>query len=212
MRSLSRTDQVISSLHKALNTVFTAHSASRPAPKPVVDPGLTLTPQEKALSASLMRVNHVGEVCAQALYDSQALGTRNEALKVQFEHAAREEADHLAWTEQRIEALGGRKSVLNPLFYFGSFAMGALSGIAGDRWNMGFLAETERQVEGHLTSHLDTLPDADTRSRAVVEKMRTDEAAHARTAVDHGGAPLPAPVAGAMRAVAKVMTSATYRW
>ena len=204
-------EELIVGFDRGLRTLFARATSSRPYPDADM-PEPDLTPEQRRHAAALMRVNHTGEVCAQALYQGQMLTARAPDVRRALAQAAVEETDHLAWTEQRIEALGGRKSVLNPLFYFGSFAMGALSGIAGDRWNMGFLAETERQVEGHLTSHLDTLPDADIRSRAVVEKMRTDEAAHARTAVDHGGAPLPAPVAGAMRAVAKVMTSATYRW
>jgi len=204
-------DDLIQGFDRGLRTVFASATSSRPYPDAAI-PEAELTPEQRRHAAALMRVNHTGEVCAQALYQGQMLTARDPAIRAALAHAAREETDHLAWTEQRITALGGSKSILNPLFYLGSFAMGALSGIAGDRWNMGFLAETERQVEGHLTSHLESLPESDARSRAVVDKMRADEAAHARTAVDHGGAPLPAPVAGAMRAVAKVMTASTYRW
>lgn len=204
-------DDLIVGFDRGLRTVFAKATSARPYPDADL-PEPDLTPDQRRHAAALMRVNHTGEVCAQALYQGQMLTARAPEIRTALAHAAIEETDHLAWTEQRIEALGGRKSLLNPLFYLGSFAMGAVSGIAGDRWNMGFLAETERQVEGHLTSHLDTLPEADTRSRAVVEKMRADEAAHARTAADHGGAPLPAPIAGAMRAIAKVMTATTYRW
>lgn len=210
MRSLSRTDQVISSLDKALSTVFAAHSASRPTPKPAVDPGLTMTPQDKSLSASLMRVNHVGEVCAQALYDSQALGTRNKALKVQFEHAAREETDHLAWTEARLIELNGRTSWLNPLWYAGSFSLGLIAARMGDAASLSFVVETERQVEQHLLQHLDKLPVADVESRAIVAQMREDEARHASAAEHAGATSLPAPVRWLMRGMAKVMTTTAH--
>jgi len=211
MRSLSRTDQVISSLDKALSTVFAAHSASRPVPKPVVDPGLAMTPQDKSLSASLMRVNHVGEVCAQALYASQALGTRNETLRAQFEHAAHEETDHLAWTEARLAELNGRTSWLNPLWYAGAFGLGLIAGRLGDAASLGFVVETERQVEQHLLQHLDRLPVADVESRAIVAQMREDEARHAAAAEHAGAATLPAPVRWMMRGMAKLMTSTAHR-
>ena len=211
MRSLNRTDQVISSLDKALSTVFAAHSASRPAPKPAADPGLMLTPQEKVLSASLMRVNHVGEVCAQALYDAQALGTQNEALRARFEHAAREETDHLAWTEARLAELNGRTSWLNPLWYAGAFGLGLIAGRIGEAASLGFVVETERQVEQHLLQHLDRLPVADIESRAIVAQMREDEARHAAAAEQAGAASLPAPVRWLMRGMAKVMTTTAHR-
>lgn len=211
MRSLSRTDQVISSLDKALSTVFAVHSASRPAPKPAVDPGLAMTPQDKSLSASLMRVNHVGEVCAQALYASQALGTRNETLRAQFEHAAHEETDHLAWTEARLTELNGRTSWLNPLWYAGAFGLGLIAGRLGDAASLGFVVETERQVEQHLLQHLDRLPVADVESRAIVAQMREDEARHAAAAEHAGAATLPVPVRWMMRGMAKLMTSTAHR-
>ncbi len=141
-----------------------------------------------------MRVNHSGEVCAQALYQGQALTARGEAARGTLERAAAEETEHLAWTAQRIDELGGRLSVLNPLLYAGSFAIGALSGFLGDKWNMGFLAETERQVEGHLDGHLEQLPPQDDKSRAIVAQMKEDEARHANTALANGAAELPAPV------------------
>ena len=157
-----------------------------------------------------MRINHTGEVCAQALYQGQALTARNPEIRATLASAASEEQDHLAWCEQRLSELGGRKSVLNPLMYGGSFALGALSGLLGDRWNMAFLAETERQVEGHLTGHLDRLPASDAKSRAVLEQMRSDEAAHAVTAQQHGAADMPEPIKIAMRAGSQVMKSTTY--
>ena len=166
--------------------------------------------EDKTNSVRLMRINHTGEVCAQALYQGQALTARNPEIRATLASAASEEQDHLAWCEQRLSELGGRKSVLNPLMYGGSFALGALSGLLGDRWNMAFLAETERQVEGHLTGHLDRLPASDAKSRAVLEQMRSDEAAHAVTAQQHGAADMPEPIKIAMRAGSQVMKSTTY--
>ena len=157
-----------------------------------------------------MRVNHVGEVCAQALYQGQALTARSSTAQAALQHAADEETEHLAWTERRIEELGGRRSLLNPLWYAGSFAIGAAAGLLGDRWNLGFLAETERQVVEHLDGHLRQLPPEDEKSRAVIEEMRLDEARHATTALQHGGEPLPAPARAAMRLASKVMTKTAY--
>jgi ubiquinone biosynthesis monooxygenase Coq7 len=157
-----------------------------------------------------MRVNHTGEICAQALYQGQALTARNATARAALEQAAAEETDHLAWTAQRIEELGGRASLLNPLWYAGSFALGAAAGFLGDKWNLGFLAETERQVEGHLEGHLDRLPAQDEKSRAIVNEMKVDEARHARTAVDHGAAELPEPVKLAMKLGSRVMTRTAY--
>ncbi len=170
-----------------------------------------LTDEERALSGALMRVNHVGEVCAQALYSAQALTTRDEALRRQFEQAAREETDHLAWTEQRLQQLGARQSLLNPLWYAGAFAIGLLAGRAGDRTSLGFLVETERQVERHLQGHLERLPAQDSASRAIVDQMQADEARHADDAQAAGAASLPPPVRWAMRGAAKVMTSTAHR-
>jgi ubiquinone biosynthesis monooxygenase Coq7 len=158
-----------------------------------------------------MRINHVGEVCAQALYQGQALTARNPEARAVLEEAAREETDHLAWCESRINELGGRKSLLNPLWYGGAFALGAVAGALGDKWNLGFLAETERQVEAHLDGHLQQLPEQDARSRAIVEQMKVDEAKHAQTALDHGGAPLPMPVKQVMRFAAEVMRKTARR-
>jgi ubiquinone biosynthesis monooxygenase Coq7 len=161
-------------------------------------------------AAALMRVNHTGEVCAQALYQGQALTARSPGSRAALERAAEEETEHLAWTAQRVEELGGRTSALNPVFYAGSFAMGAIAGLLGDRWNLGFLAETERQVVEHLDGHLNTLPAEDARSRAIVSEMRFDEARHATTALEHGAADLPAPARALMRLASKVMTRTTY--
>lgn len=170
-----------------------------------------LTAQERRDAAALMRVNHCGEICAQALYQGQALASQNEGLKQALGEAAREEADHLAWSEQRIAELGGRTSLLNPLWYAGSLAIGFAAGKAGDAWNLGFLQETERQVEAHLQRHLDRLAPRDAKTRAVVEVMQCDEAGHARTAESLGARELPSFVKAAMRAAARVMTSLSYR-
>jgi len=166
----------------------------------------TLTAAERAESVALMRVNHVGEVCAQALYEAQAIGTRDEELRATFRAAASEELDHLVWTQRRIRALGGRTSLLNPLWHAGSFAIGLLAARFGDRVSLGFMAETERQVEAHLQGHLERLPAADLASRRVVEAMRQDEARHADNASQRGGIELPWPARTAMRMAARVMT------
>lgn len=206
---MNRLDQLITTFDLGLRTVFASPHAGRPYPASGVEAELSEAEREK--SAALMRVNHVGEVCAQALYAGQALTAKNEAVRAELEQAAREETDHLAWCEQRINELGGRKSLLNPLWFGGAFGMGVVAGLLGDKWNLGFLAETERQVEAHLDGHLQQLPEADAKSRAVVEQMKLDEAHHAQTAVDHGGAPLPLPVKTAMRFAADVMRQTASR-
>ena len=165
-----------------------------------------LTDDEAREAVALMRVNHVGEVCAQALYDAQALAARSPELRAMFEQAAREEADHLAWTEERIRELGGRTSLLNPLWYGGAFAIGLAAARIGDRASLGFMAETERQVEQHLQGHLQRLPESDVASRAIVAQMKDDEVRHADAATALGGAELPLPVRMAMRLAARVMT------
>lgn len=197
------------SLDTALRTVFADHVASRPCPRAEQE-GETLSESQKSEVAALMRVNHVGEVCAQALYASQAWGTDDPVLKAQFDDAAREENDHLAWTEQRLRELGGRTSLLNPLWYAGAFGIGLLAAKAGDKVSLGFVVETERQVEQHLNSHMDRLPPGDLASRAIVAQMRDDEVAHADAALRAGGAALPAPVRGLMRLAAKVMTGTAH--
>src|SRR5471032_693430 len=187
-----------------------ADSADSSADKSTDAADTTLSAEEKALSAALMRVNHVGEVCAQALYQAQKLATESTALKRGFEDAAREEEDHLAWTMQRLRDLDSRPSLLNPLWYTGSLALGFIAGRFGDRVSLGFMAETERQVEKHLDSHMTSLPVNDRASRAIVEQMRTDEAAHAVAAINAGGVELPFPVRALMRATSKVMTRTAY--
>jgi len=206
---MNRLDQLITTFDLGLRTVFASPHAARPYPGS--GPEADLGEAERARAAALMRVNHVGEVCAQALYAGQALTAQNEQVRAELDQAAKEETDHLAWCEQRIVELGGRKSLLNPLWFGGAFALGAAAGLLGDKWNLGFLAETERQVEAHLDGHLQQLPEADAKSRAVVEQMKTDEARHAQTAVDHGGAPLPSPVKWAMRLAADVMRQTASR-
>ena len=206
-------DRLIMSLDTALRTVFADHAAARPCPQPDgvgAANGAALSDAEKRLSGSLMRINHVGEVCAQALYASQAWGTDDPALKAQFQEAAREETDHLAWTEQRLKQLGSHTSLLNPLWYAGAFAIGLIAAKAGDKISLGFVVETERQVEQHLNSHMDSLPAADHASRAIVAQMRDDEVAHAAAAQRAGAVELPAPVRGLMRLAAKVMTTAAH--
>jgi len=203
-------EAVILQFDKALRTVFASATSRRPHPDAGLDEA-ELSEAEKRLAAGLMRVNHTGEVCAQALYQGQALTARNpEAARALLE-ASDEETEHLAWCEKRLNELGSHKSVFNPLWYGGSFALGVLAGALGDQWNLGFLAETEHQVEGHLDSHLDKLPARDAKSRAIVEQMKADEIRHAETAIAHGGVPLPAPVRMAMRLSSKVMTTLAYR-
>jgi len=166
---------------------------------------------ERRHVAALMRVNHVGEICAQALYQGQAIMSNQPLIKAALEQAANEETEHLAWTETRISELGGRKSLLNPVWYGGALAMGLLAGRFGDAWNLGFLAETERQVEAHLNAHLTRIPGADHKTLAIVEQMKEDEIRHADTALDLGARELPLPVKALMQAAAKVMTTVAYR-
>lgn len=204
-------DDLIASADLALRTLHRGARAGRPMPRsaaPADDAALTA--QERRLSGALMRVNHVGEVCAQALYAAQALTARTPGLRAQMVAAGREETDHLAWTERRLDELGDRTSLLNPLWYAGAFAIGLVAGRAGDRISLGFVVETERQVEAHLASHLDRLPAADGDSRAVVAQMQDDEARHADEALAAGGAPMPAPVRWLMRSAARVMTRAAH--
>ncbi len=203
-------DQAIIEFDKALRTVFAPARSLRPVPGDDI-PDAELSEAERAHAAALMRVNHVGEVCAQALYQGQSIMSRDPAIRDTLRQASQEETEHLAWTERRIAELGGRKSLLNPLWYGGALAIGLLAGRFGERWNLGFLAETERQVEQHLKGHLDALPAADQRSRAIVDQMKADEAEHAETAVRLGAHALPAPARGLMKAAARVMTTLSYR-
>jgi 3-demethoxyubiquinol 3-hydroxylase len=210
MRHFSPTDQWIQTVDTALRTLWGRSHAHRESPAPANSPE-SLTPSERKLSGALMRVNHVGEVCAQALYQAQALSTPTPALKAHFEQAAREEEDHLAWTQQRLASLGTHASRLNPLWYAGAFGLGWVAGRAGDTWSLGFVVETERQVEAHLEQHLSRLPSQDLSSRAIVTQMKADEAAHAQQAERAGAQPLPQVVRALMRGAAKVMTT-TAHW
>ena len=203
-------DQLIVEFDKALRTLFAPARSVRPVPGGDM-PDTVLSDAQREHVAGLMRVNHCGEICAQALYQGQAIMSRDASVRRELEQASNEETEHLAWTEQRIAELGGRKSLLNPLWYGGSLALGMLAGRLGDRWNLGFLAETERQVEAHLRGHLDQLPAEDQKSREIIEHMKADEARHADTAVGLGAHELPAPAKVAMRFMARVMTTAAYR-
>lgn len=203
-------DRLIIEFDRALRTIWAPARTVRPLPGGEL-PDVPLDEAEKRRVVGLMRVNHCGEICAQALYQGQSLTSRDPLVKDALRGAADEETEHLAWTEQRIGELGGRKSLLNPLWYLGSLSLGLAAGVLGDKWNLGFLAETERQVEAHLDGHLLSLPEADLRSRAIVDQMRRDEIQHAETAIEHGAAELPAAVKAAMKAAAKVMTTAAYR-
>lgn len=209
MMALTRLDRWLVAAGAALRTVA-ASAPSASAGPGMLDAASDMTDADRALSAALMRVNHVGEVCAQALYSAQSLATQDPALRQQFEQAGREEEAHLAWTRERIAELGGRTSLLNPLWYAGAFAIGLAAGRLGDGASLGFLMETEHQVEQHLSSHLDRLPAADQRSRAIVERMRQDEQAHAAMAERAGALPPPAPVRWLMRAAARVMTTTAH--
>lgn len=202
-------DRFLGACDQALRTLFAPPRGTRPCP--VVPAEAThLGAQERSHAAALMRVNHVGEICAQALYTAQAMATQNDALRQSMEKAAREETDHLAWTEQRLQELGSRPSLLNPLWYAGAFAIGLVAGRLGDRVSLGFVVETERQVEAHLQGHLERLPAADHASRAIVAQMKADEAAHANHAQAAGAVELPAPVKLGMRAAARVMTTTAH--
>ena len=202
-------DKLIIGFDSALRTLLTSAQTVRPVPGSEL-PEADLTDAERQLSSALMRVNHVGEVCAQALYQGQGLTARNEAVQQTLMQAAREETEHLAWTERRIAELGGRRSLLNPLWYGGSFAIGVVAGLLGDKWNLGFLAETEHQVGAHLASHLQQLPNNDEKSRAIVTQMEIDEASHATMALSHGGAELLLPVKFTLKLGSKVMTQTAY--
>lgn len=199
-------DRILGAADQALRTLFATPRSSRACPVLPAD-STHLGEQEKHHAAALMRVNHVGEICAQALYTAQALATRNDALRAQLEQAAREETDHLAWTKARLDELGSRPSLLNPLWYAGAFGIGLVAARFGDKVSLGFVMETERQVEAHLQGHLERLPAADHASRAILAQMKDDEAAHANHALHAGGVELPAPVRTAMRMAARVMTT-----
>lgn len=209
LRRLTPLDEFLAVAQSALGVISGAPESRRPHPAAAAPVG-PLSTRDRALAAALMRVNHVGEVCAQALYESQALFTRNPALRALFRAASVEESDHLAWTARRIGELGGRPSLLVPVWYGGAFAVGAVAAMAGDGLSLGFMAETERQVEAHLQGHLDRLPADDRESRAIVEQMKVDEAAHAMSAIEHGGVALPPAARLAMRLSARVMTTVAH--
>ncbi len=208
---LSLTDRLLSAADSTLRTLLAQPQPARPSPAGKLAAAEPLNEEDQRLSGALMRVNHVGEVCAQALYQAQALTSRSEALRQQLDAAAREETDHLAWTRERLQQLDSRPSWLNPLWYAGAFGIGVLAGkLGGDRMNLGFVVETERQVEAHLARHMERLPAADIASRAVVAQMKQDEARHADLALAAGGAELPRPVRALMRAAARLMTTTAH--
>lgn len=203
-------DDLIAEFDKGLRTLLAPARTARPLPGKNLDEA-DMSEEEKHLAAALMRVNHSGEICAQALYQGQALTARKPEIQQALKEAASEETEHLNWCESRINDLGGRKSLFNPAWYAGSLAIGALAGALGDKWNLGFLAETERQVVRHLEGHLQRLPASDEKSRAVVGQMKEDEARHAASALEQGGAELPVPVKVAMKLSARVMTGVAFR-
>ena len=209
-RHYTPVDDLLINLDQAVRTLF-GQSATTGRPNPAADaPPTELPPEERRLAGRLMRVNHTGEVCAQALYQGQALTARLTVVRDRMERATIEENDHLTWCETRLQDLDSRPSVLNPLFYAGAFAIGALAGATGDRWSLGFVAETEQQVVEHLNNHLERLPADDQPSRAILEQMKEDEARHAASAMAAGAARLPFPVRALMKGVSKVMTQTTY--
>lgn len=203
-------DDLVLEIDRCLRTLAAPARSRRPVPGDAL-PEASLGEAERRHALGLMRVNHSGEVCAQALYQGQALTSRRSEVRDALQQAADEEVEHLAWTEQRIRELGGRGSLLNPVWYMGALSLGVLAGVVGDKWNLGFLAETERQVESHLDGHLQCLPVEDVRSREIVEQMRVDERGHAEMAVRYGAEELPLPVRLGMKAMARVMTGLAYR-
>lgn len=203
-------DRLIVEFDKGLRTLFSQAHSARPHPD-ANTPDAPMDEAERKHAAGLMRINHSGEICAQALYQGQALTARDPAVQAKLQQAAQEETEHLAWTSKRVHELGGHLSVLNPLWYTGSLTLGAFAGLLGDKWNLGFLSETEHQVGGHLQSHLEKLPPQDAKSRAVVQQMYVDETKHSDMAKEMGGADLPAPVKFAMRATSKILTHTAYR-
>jgi ubiquinone biosynthesis monooxygenase Coq7 len=204
-------DRLIIEFDTALRSIAGGANAGRPTPESHSTTKHTLDAAERKHAAGLMRVNHVGEVCAQALYQSQKLVARDPQIREMLEHSAQEEMDHLAWCETRLKELDSHTSYLNPFWYAGSFAIGLLAGLAGDKWSLGFVAETEKQVEAHLENHLEKLPLEDQRSRAIVDQMRIDEREHGQAALHAGGATLPEPIQKIMQTVSKVMTTTAYK-
>ncbi|EDY85499.1 ubiquinone biosynthesis protein COQ7 [gamma proteobacterium HTCC5015] len=207
-------DKWLSEVDHALRTASSRNNRGQRA-NPAEEKGAEateLSDEERTLAAGLMRVNHSGEIAAQALYKGQSLLARNKALWEHLQEAADEEVDHLAWCEDRLRELGSQPSRLAPFWYAGSYTMGALAGLAGDKWSLGFIEETEKQVTAHLESHLERLPEKDLRSRQIIEQMREDEMEHAESAHKAGAAPLPEPIKRAMTGIAKVMTTTSFRW
>ena len=219
--NLSPIDRLIGEFDTALRAIAGGAHYSRPVPKANIQKGpneeqaltsdLDLSPQDRTHVAGLMRVNHVGEVCAQALYQSQKLLAKTPETRALLDQAAKEEMDHMAWCEERLKELDSRPSLLNSLWYAGAFGIGLVAGLAGDRWSLGFLAETEKQVERHLDDHLERLPEADLRSRAIVEQMRIDEIEHGASAMAAGGQELPRPIQTLMAGISKIMTTTAYK-
>lgn len=207
-RVLSPLDRLLELADTGLRSSFARVPGSRPTPGN--RDSAPLAPGQRRHAAALMRVNHAGEIAAQGLYQGQALTARSAETRAALEKAAAEEGDHLAWCRERLDELGSRPSLLDPLWYAGSVAVGALAGLAGDRWSLGFMAETERQVEGHLADHLDRLPADDARSRTIVQQMQADEIGHGRAAIAAGGIELPQPVPGLMKLTARLMTGTAY--
>ncbi len=204
-------DRFIIEFDTALRSVVGGAHAHRPTPGSDIQSTALLNAKEREHAAGLMRVNHVGEVCAQALYQSQKLVARNPEIRQMLDHSAQEEMDHLAWCETRLQELGSHTSYLNPIWYAGSFAIGLAAGLAGDKWSLGFVVETEKQVENHLESYLQKLPGEDQRSRAIVDQMRIDEIEHGQAAISAGGAVLPESIQKLMQMMSKVMTSTAYK-
>ena len=210
-RDYSPVDRLVMNLDQAVRTLFGRPAVTDRSNPAGTVPEAELSDAERDEVGRLMRINHTGEVCAQALYQGQALTAQLTEVRDSMERAAAEENDHLEWCERRLDELGNRTSYMNPLWYAGSFAIGAAAGIAGDKWSLGFVAETEHQVEAHLDEHLRRLPPEDRRTRQILEQMKEDERSHATKAIEAGGAPLPAPVKLAMRLMSKVMTTTVSR-
>ena len=209
-RNLSPTDKLVVSLDNALRTVFGKPTTTERANPAINLPEPEMSEQEQLQAARLMRINHTGEVCAQALYQGQAMTARLPDVRDKMERAALEENDHLEWCDKRLQELGNRKSLLNPFWYTGSFLIGAAAGVAGDKWSLGFVAETEKQVTAHLEDHLSRLPSQDEKSRAILKQMKEDEIEHAASARAAGGAELPFPIRIVMKLTAKMMTQSVY--
>ncbi|MGB5254251.1 MAG: 2-polyprenyl-3-methyl-6-methoxy-1,4-benzoquinone monooxygenase [Sedimenticolaceae bacterium] len=210
-RAYSPADRLLMNLDQAVRTLFGRPQVTERTNPADSLPEIEMSETQRDHAARLMRINHTGEVCAQGLYQGQALTARDPAVRRSMQRSAAEENDHLDWCERRVEELGGRLSLLNPLWYAGSFAIGSAAGIAGDRWSLGFVAETEKQVEGHLDEHLEQLPPDDRRTRAILEQMKADEIAHGQKAMAHGGVQLPGPIRGLMKLTSKIMTMSVYR-